>query len=214
MIFQDNLDGSTYWGAIEQTYRIEVNASTGRMPLQPLKINLAGVVYMDPSRSVSLDGTASSSFSVQQVVDYAIKNDLVRKDDAQGIYFVVPNFSPPALQPNNQIIPPRDFSDPLGNPGSGAYCGWHDIKANGPSVSYTYSFTPALPPQLYYGCAGNDGTSEQPSLNPSGDPSVMAVISTMAHEIMETITDPLPGYSFATMQGRENGDLCISVYDR
>jgi len=92
--------------------------------------------------------------------------------------------------------------------GPTAYCGWHDSLAQ--LVPGTLSAA-----NIKYGFIGNPGGQstcmQQVSSSPNNNPDADAMASIIAHEIVETITDP-DGTGWWVSSGRntgwENGDLC------
>src|SRR5216684_4761878 len=88
------------------------------------------------------------------------------------------------------------------NPPNG-YCGYHSaffnavgspiIYANEPYGELTHCQAPSIP-------------------SPNGDAVADAAASIAAHEVTESITDPLPGSGWVTASGNEIGDLCAYNY--
>ncbi len=78
------------------------------------------------------------------------------------------------------------------------YCGWHTAAFfNNTWVKYAF-----------VGDGGNNsGCSAQFGNSPNGDPPVDAMISVIAHELSETVTDPLINAWYDT-NGQEIGDKC------
>jgi hypothetical protein len=76
------------------------------------------------------------------------------------------------------------------------YCGWHSYNSN-----YKYAWI-GVPPS---GCP----CSAQ-SVSPNGNPPVDAAVSVIAHELEETVTDPLINAWYYSDSTRfvENGDQC------
>ena len=73
------------------------------------------------------------------------------------------------------------------------FCGWHSYNGN-----YKYSWV-GIP-------ASNCNCFAQRT-SPNGDAAVDSAITTIAHELMETATDPMINAWF-NANGDENGDAC------
>jgi Phosphate-induced protein 1 conserved region len=85
------------------------------------------------------------------------------------------------------------FSD-VAQPGfCTTFCGWHTYSGD---FKYSWVGIPAT------GCACFAQTT-----SPNGDAAVDAAVSVIAHELMETATDPLLDAWFDA-SGNENGDAC------
>jgi hypothetical protein len=83
------------------------------------------------------------------------------------------------------------------------YCGYHSafFSASGHPIIYTN--------QPY----GDLTHCQEPSVpSPNGDPVADAAASIAAHEVTESITDPLPPSGWVTALGNEIGDLCAYNY--
>jgi hypothetical protein len=88
----------------------------------------------------------------------------------------------------------------LGGTQSGSYCGYHTSNSDG---TILYAVIP-------YNAAPGHCQSGNPRPNSStADPT----ISTVSHEHIETVTDPL-GTGWMDASGEEVADLCISSYGR
>jgi hypothetical protein len=82
------------------------------------------------------------------------------------------------------------------------YCGWHTYGAiNKVSVKYAFIGNP------------NKGLSScaSQSVSPNGMPAVDGMISVIAHELVETVTDPELG-GWYNAQGAENSDMCAWTF--
>jgi hypothetical protein len=73
------------------------------------------------------------------------------------------------------------------------YCGWHDYYGN---YKYAWIGVPAS------GC-----NCFSQSTSPNGNAAVDSAVSTIAHEIIETVTDPLIT-AWYNSNNDENGDVC------
>ena len=83
-----------------------------------------------------------------------------------------------------------------------AYCGWHaDLVLAGASIKYAFVGNPTT--QCLTGCSAVAGNG------PNDYPGVDAMASVMAHELTETLTDPL-GNAWYDVTGNENaGELYV-----
>lgn len=87
------------------------------------------------------------------------------------------------------------------------YCGWH---------SYSTVSTSSGSKALKYGFIGNPSRSlgsctYQTTSSPNGNPGVDAMVSVIAHELDETVTDPQLN-AWYNAQGSENGDMCAWTF--
>ncbi len=73
------------------------------------------------------------------------------------------------------------------------FCGWHTYSGN-----YKYSWVGIPAP----GCGCFAQTT-----SPNGDAAVDAAVSVIAHELVETVTDPMLN-AWYNANGDENGDAC------
>jgi len=142
------------------------------------------------SNSVVLSGTYTSSYvaaqptnlndgDIQGIVQSAIKGGT--PVDPNGVYFVL---TAPGVGESSGFL--------------SSYCGWHTAATiNGTWVKYAF-----------VGDAGNNsGCSVQFGSSPNGDPPVDAMISVIAHELSESVTDPLLN-AWYDSAGNEIGDKC------
>jgi hypothetical protein len=138
-------------------------------------------------------GTTLSDATVKEVVAETITSGALRTltpaglvasrvPDPNGVYFVLTS---------------KDVGESSGFLTS--YCGWHTAGAIA-GVDTKYSFVGDASKNLSV-CAGQ--TAASPNANPSGD----AMISVIAHELEEMVTDPdlNAWYDFT---GKENADKC------
>jgi hypothetical protein len=88
------------------------------------------------------------------------------------------------------------------NPPNG-YCGYHSAFFNAVGTPIIYTNQP-------YGELTHCQAPSIPS--PNGDALADAAASIAAHEVTESITDPLPGSGWVTASGNEIGDLCAYNY--
>ena len=129
-------------------------------------------------------GTRLSDAKVFTVVKNAIAAGKLPKD-ANGVYFVLTS---------------KDVNESSGF--CTQYCGWH-THGTYSSTDIKYSFVGDAS-RCITGCAAQ-------STGPNGNAGVDGMISVIAHELEETVTDPdLNGWYFAT--GNENGDQCAWTF--
>lgn len=81
-----------------------------------------------------------------------------------------------------------------------SFCGWHDFQANGP-ISMKYLFV-GNPENCLDSCAW------QQTVSPNGDVGVDAMLSVIAHELSETVTDPEISAWYNATRGMECADMC------
>src|SRR5207244_3253285 len=81
-----------------------------------------------------------------------------------------------------------------------SYCGWHDYTTVTAANDTKYAFIGDASRNLTV-CAGQ--TSASPNSNPAGD----AMVSVIAHELEEAVTDPLIN-AWYDYRGQENADKC------
>ncbi len=85
------------------------------------------------------------------------------------------------------------------------YCGWHTYNATnfgGTAVKYAFIGNAAKSLAV---CAAQTASS------PNGNPAVDAMVSVIAHELEETVTDPLLN-AWYDGSGQENGDMCAWTF--
>jgi hypothetical protein len=86
------------------------------------------------------------------------------------------------------------------------WCGLHSnfINSNGVAIKYVYTIDPTF--QCAYGCS----VLPYP-LSPNGIFGADSIVSTLAHEVVESLTDPLLN-AWINDDGMENGDMCAWTY--
>ena len=139
-------------------------------------------------------GTTLTDATVKQVVSDAITSGALPTLSPAGI--PVPSKAP---DPNGVyfVLSSKDVGESSGFLTS--YCGWHSAGAIA-GVDTKYSFVGDASKNLP-ACAGQ--TAASPNGNPPGD----AMISVVAHELEEMVTDPdLNAWYDST--GKENADKC------
>jgi len=89
------------------------------------------------------------------------------------------------------------------------YCGWHTyatMTVGGTSVPVKYGFI-GNPSKSISTCA------VQTTSSPNNNPGVDAMVSVIAHELEETVTDPMLN-AWYNSQGAENGDMCAWTFGK
>lgn len=132
------------------------------------------------SAYVAAQPTNLNDSDIQGIVEASIGSHSLPLD-ANGIYFVL---TAPGVGESSGFL--------------SSYCGWHNFVAvSGTSVKYAF-----------VGDAGdNHGCSAQFANSPNGDPPVDAMITVLAHELFESVTDPLL-YAWYDTGGDEIADKC------
>jgi hypothetical protein len=92
-----------------------------------------------------------------------------------------------------------------------SYCGWHwsgSFVSGAVQEGMIYSGYPVVKFSFIGNAAGPSfGSCSAQSASPNGDAGTDAMISVMAHELSETVSDP-QGNAWYASNGEENGDLC------
>ena len=137
------------------------------------------------SQGASLD--AAGKPQVSAVVDFALSNNNLPVD-ANGIYFVIPS----------KDVAVSGFLT--------SFCGYHSYynPTVSPLTSVKYSFVGDASNSLG-SCAGQ--TASSPNSNPAAD----ALISVLAHELVETVSDPMLNAWYDAL-GSENADKCAWTF--
>jgi hypothetical protein len=82
------------------------------------------------------------------------------------------------------------------------YCGWHSYGSIGSK-------------KIKYGYVGNPnknlGACAVQSVSPNGNPAVDGMVSVIAHELVETVSDPLLN-AWYNANGYENSDMCAWTF--
>ena len=130
--------------------------------------------------------TALSDSDIFAVVTRAFTNGM--PVDANGVYFVL---TAPGVTATSGFLT--------------QYCGWHTAGSySGTVVKYAF-VGDAKGPNLH-NCA------LQTSNGPNGDPSADAMVSVVAHELEETVTDPQLSAWWDDASGGENADKCAWTF--
>jgi hypothetical protein len=161
-------------------YNILTQYYQGSAPNQSFVANSVSLAKAVTSTYTAANPTNLSDSDIQNIVSWAISHDGL-PTDANGMYFVL------------TAVGVGESSGFLTQ-----YCGWHTAAViNNTWIKYSF-----------VGDAGNSsGCSVQFGSSPNGDPPVDAMISVIAHELSETVTDPLLN-AWYDSSGYEIGDKC------
>ena len=139
-------------------------------------------VVLAGSVNVTSYSTSLSDNDVANVVASEIGSGALPYDP-NGIYFVLTS---------------SDVQETSGFLSS--YCGWHTYYTSGSQdVKFSFVGDPSR---------GMRACSAQSTHSPNGDPAADAMVSVIAHELSETVSDPHLDAWYQTSTGSENGDLC------
>jgi len=131
-------------------------------------------------------GQVLSDFDIETIVANSI-NDGTFPSDVNGLYYVLTD---PTVQETSGFC--------------SWYCGWHTYATIG-SSNIKYSFVGNAVEQCPFGCA------IQVDSSPNNDVGIDAMISVMAHELAEAVSDPNLDAWFDSM-GQENADKCAWTF--
>jgi uncharacterized repeat protein (TIGR01451 family) len=107
--------------------------------------------------------------------------------DPQGVYFVL---TAPGVTETSGFLT--------------SYCGWHTYGSfNGQHIKYAFIGNASGP--AFASCA------EQMASSPNGDPGADAMVSVIAHELEESVTDPQLN-AWYDSAGEENADKCAWTF--
>jgi len=147
------------------------------------------VVYGGSIVDSGSQGTRLSDSKVWSIVQRSFTNGLPKSTNA--IYFVLSS---------------SDCSESSGF--CLLYCGWHS-NGNSSGSDIKYSFV-GNAKRCLSGCAAQ-GSSTQPALSPNSNAGVDGMISVIAHELVETVSDPDLN-AWYDSKGAENADKCAWTF--
>jgi hypothetical protein len=149
--------------------------------------NITGSVIWGGETSVAYpNGSTLGDATIQTIVNNAITSNSLPYD-ANGVYFVLTS---------------SDVNESSGFCTN--YCGWH--TAGTPSAGHVrYSFV-GNAKRCLSSCAA------QGTVSPNGNPGVDGMLSVVAHELEEAVTDPDPRSGWTDAQGAENADKCAWTF--
>ena len=121
-----------------------------------------------------------------------------------SVQALVTSFASSAPDPNAiyLVLSSSDVSESSGF--LTAYCGWHTYTTVG-STAVKYGFI-GNPNKTLTACNVNTA-----GVSPNDNPAVDAMVSVIAHELEETVTDPLINGWYNRSQA-ENGDMCAWTF--
>ena len=130
--------------------------------------------------------TSLTDAQIQGVVASAISSGRLPKDTS-GVYFVL---TAAGVTASSGFLT--------------QYCGWHThATLSGSDIKYSFVGDPSG--------AKISSCAQQTTASPNGNPGVDAMISVLAHELEETVTDPDLN-AWYDRQGAENGDKCAWTF--
>ena len=182
------------WAASQQTILGDFASTIGGSPYFNINTTYWGANNTVVSNSVRFGGTAIDNYSqgtslsdgsIYSIVQNAITSGALPKD-ASGVYFVLTS---PDVDENTGFC--------------SSYCGWHTNGAiQGTDIKYSFVGNSDRCPSA---------CEEQTSSSPNGDTGVDGMVSVIAHELEESVTDPDLNAWFDTF-GRENADKCAWTF--
>ena len=175
--------GESDWNKINTTYYQFINDK--KTFVQPTA-EVQGCVVDTGSLGLSLDGLGNTNPQVSDVVDHALSTKSL-ETDPNGVYLV--------LTASNVSV--TDFMTNL--------CAYHYFYDT-PQTTIKYAFIGDASTNLA-SCA------PQVSLSPNGNPAADAMVSVIAHEFVEAVSDPI-GQSWYDQAGFENADKCAWTYGK
>jgi len=180
-----NAFGSSAWNSIDKSYYQVLNNTVSYVaPTMPV----AGCMVNPSLQGTTLNTpfvTATAGLkSINDVVTYGLNNGLTT--DINGIYLV--------LTSSDVVV------NGFVNSTSSQFCGYHDNLVAPNTTNVKFAMVGDAGTHLA-SCAG------QTAFSPNSNPSADAMASVIAHEIVETVTDPL-GNTWYDGAGWENGDKC------
>ena len=145
-----------------------------------------------PVLSTQIDdpGSVGTSQLSDDQIQQVVRNAVVARSlprDAKGIYLVV----------TSSAVSKQGFLT--------QYCGWHSYTTvQGTSLKFSFIGDPSGP--KVRNCSPQ-------SASPNGDAGADAMVSTIAHELSETVTDPTM-HGWYSAHGEENADRCAWQYGK
>ncbi len=181
------------------------DTSTGKSLVTTFLTAVSGSPYLKinttynnvPSGNILIGGSITDAYSqsasltdakVQAVVSHAMALSTPNHlpTDPTGIYFVLTS---------------TDVSESSGF--CTKYCGWHTSGTiAGSNIKYSFVGNAN---RCLSGCAAQ-------TISPNNNAGVDGMISVIAHELEETITDPNPRSGWADSNGAENADKCAWTF--
>jgi hypothetical protein len=176
---------STAWFNIEKTYYYQPTR-TGAKTYISGPLTLGATWNEGYSVGSSLRGAV-----VPNLISTRITNGQLPKDP-HGIYLFLSSYDV------------SESSTASGGSFCAQYCGYH-YHFTIASVAYFYGFI-GNPKRCLSGCAGKNVYA-----SPTGDVGTDGMLSVIAHELVEAMSDPL-GNAWGDSSGEENADKCAFTY--
>ena len=130
-------------------------------------------------------GARLSDSNIKSVVSNAVNGGKLPRD-TNGVYFVLTS---------SDVAESSGFCT--------KYCGWHTAGSiAGSTLKYSFVGNSA---RCLSGCAAQ-------ATGPNGNAGIDGMLSVLAHELEETVSDPLPTSGWADSLGGENGDKCAWTF--
>lgn len=130
-------------------------------------------------------GSKLSDTNIRSIVSNTINGGKLPRD-SNGLYFVLTS---------SDVAESSGFCT--------KYCGWHTAGSiAGSTLKYSFVGNSA---RCLSGCAAQ-------STGPNGNAGIDGMLSVLAHELEETVSDPLPTSGWADSKGAENGDKCAWTF--
>jgi hypothetical protein len=144
-----------------------------------------GVTYKGSTTDNYSQGTSLSDSAVEAIVSSAITSGRLPKD-TNGVYFVLTS---------------QDVTETSGF--CSEYCGWHtNGTISGSDIKYSFVGNPAA---CLSSCAAQ-------STGPNGNAGADGMVSIIAHELEEAVTDPDGNAWWNSSSGMENADTCAWTF--
>lgn len=180
--------GASSWGSVMKEYYYQADANSTRRYVSG-EIKLAGTFSDYYSQGYQLSGKAT-----QKIVQTAFEN-LKMPKEKESIYLVLTD--PDVSESRDHDIGTATMCTD--------YCGYH---SNSKLEGYEFYYAMVGNPQQ---CLGSCADYYNLRTSPNGMPAIDAMLSVIAHELVESISDPdlfKNKEAWATPYLQENGDVC------
>lgn len=201
--FISNL-GNSEWFKINSAYYQEIDENSNKIPDQ-LFSKTKTLLFVNSklflSKSIFVDYTLGKKLTEQNIETIVVSSIFEGKFplDYNGIYLVIT--SQDVDQTYKQYY--SFCSD---------YCGWHNFSPfNKGYIKYSFIGDPA---KCDYGCSMKEQyLNHNLSFSPNKDWSADGMVSVIAHELAEAVTDPNLN-AWKNVYGYENADLCAWTFGK
>jgi hypothetical protein len=183
------------WTAPKMSIISDFLSNVGGSPYFNINTTYYNAANVRVQNSVTLAGSTTDAYSqgssnlsdtaIKNVVSAAISSGRLPAD-ADGVYFVL----------TSSDVSKSGFLT--------SYCGWHTYATVG-STNVKYSFVGDPTGPKISSCAGQTASS------PNGDVGADAMVSVIAHELEEAVTDPNLN-AWYDNRGYENADKCAWTF--